>query len=119
MIFKSGGSTNLVGNLLGAGDGVYTSPLTPEAFGVRNTKDISHISVYYHPRTIMANPGNPSGDTSGPGGGNGLPVGEPPPTLDNGVPNSIPAPGVLGLMAAGLFGLAATRHRWKGRCRKI
>lgn len=143
MIFKSSAGTNLVGYLLGAGNGTYASPFTPAAFGVKNTKDISHISVYYRPRTAPADPGNTPGDTgqTGPGGATGQPVGDPPPPLldegegfelvsldpapldpdpaaDNGAPNPVPAPGVLGLLAAGLLGLGATRRQCVKGCRE-
>lgn len=47
-VFKDGQDTNLVAYLLQSpyGTGTYASPFIPGLFNVRNTKDISHISVY-------------------------------------------------------------------------
>lgn len=50
LVFKDGGGTTLVGYLLDSLSGTWQSPfvlaLFPEASG-NNTKDVSHISVYY------------------------------------------------------------------------
>lgn len=64
MLFKSGRGTSPVGYLVAAASGSYVSPFLPGAFPVKNTKDISHISVYYRP-----------GSTSSPGGGDGASTG--------------------------------------------
>lgn len=48
-VFKDGDGTNLVAYLLAnpyGTDLAYASPFIPGLFDVRNTKDISHISVY-------------------------------------------------------------------------
>lgn len=53
LVFKSGMQTNLVAYLLGAPFGVnmdYSSPFISGMFNFKNTKDISHISVYTSPR---------------------------------------------------------------------
>ncbi|MBD2022590.1 PEP-CTERM sorting domain-containing protein [Leptolyngbya sp. FACHB-36] len=49
LIFKSGNGTTLVGYELkdGVKAGNWTSPFESSLFGGNNTKDVSHISVYY------------------------------------------------------------------------
>jgi hypothetical protein len=62
MLFKSGAGTNLVGYLVAAANGSYASPFLPGAFQVRNTKDISHISVYYRPGRPSTSGGSTGGE---------------------------------------------------------
>ncbi|MDX2230306.1 MAG: PEP-CTERM sorting domain-containing protein [Leptolyngbyaceae cyanobacterium bins.349] len=49
LVFKSGQNTTLVGYLLGDNvtQGQWSSPFDSSLFDVRNTRDVSHISVYY------------------------------------------------------------------------
>ncbi|PZV17511.1 MAG: PEP-CTERM sorting domain-containing protein [Leptolyngbya sp.] len=49
LVFKSGTGTSLVGYQLekGVTSGTWTSPFEKLLFDVRNTKDVSHISVYF------------------------------------------------------------------------
>lgn len=89
LVFKDGQNTNLVGYLVD-GAGTYTSPFeNPPFLGVRNTKDVSHVSVY-----TRGTGGDIPGDTPG-----GTPV---------------PEPATLALVGAALFGLAMTRRRKPG-----
>ena len=48
LVFKSGNGTTLVGYLLSdaATAGTWNSPFEPSLFDVKNTKDVSHISIY-------------------------------------------------------------------------
>lgn len=69
MLFKSGRGTNLVGYLVTAAAGSYVSPFLPSAFPVKNTKDISHISVYYRPGSTS--PGSGTGGETAGGSGTG------------------------------------------------
>lgn len=48
LVFKSGNGTTLVGYLLEdfATDGSWTSPFENPPFDIKNTKDVSHISIY-------------------------------------------------------------------------
>jgi hypothetical protein len=57
LVFKSGDNTNLVGYLLNVAspNGNYASPFSNPPFNVPDTKNISHISVYYR----VADPGLP------------------------------------------------------------
>jgi len=56
LVFKSGNNTTLVGYLLADGvtSGQWSSPFEKGVFNVPNTRDVSHISVYYREGT----PGN-------------------------------------------------------------
>lgn len=95
MVFKDGSSTNLVGYLVTANDGSYSTPFTEPPFsftGGTTSKDISHISVYYQSSSSTG------GSTTTSGGG----------TTSGG---SVPEPGVLGLIGLGLLGLGALRRR--------
>lgn len=89
-IFKDGAGTNLVGYLINTAvaiGGIYNSPFEQSAFpnaSGNNTKDISHISVYYR-------------NTSNGGGG--------------GTGGQVPEPGVVALMGIGLLGMGASRIR--------
>jgi hypothetical protein len=49
LVFKSGNNTTLVGYLLqdGVTSGTWASPFEKSIFNVPNTRDVSHISVYY------------------------------------------------------------------------
>ena len=49
LVFKSGRNTTLVGYLLGEGvtSGTWSSPFSSDVFNVPNTRDVSHVSVYY------------------------------------------------------------------------
>lgn len=81
-VFKAGAGTNLVGYLVTAGDGTYSTPFTKLPFpltGQSTAKDVGHISVYYRE----------AGTT----------------------PLQIPEPGMLLLMGAGLMGLSLARRR--------
>jgi len=81
-VFKDGADTNLVGYLLTAGNGTYSTPFTNLPFplsGNSAQKNVSHISVYYR-----------EGGTP---------------------PSQIPEPGVLMLVGAGLLGLGLARRR--------
>lgn len=83
-VFKDGAGTNLVGYLVTADDGTYSTPFTKPPFpltGQSTAKDVSHISVYYR-----------EGDGGTP-------------------PLQIPEPGMLLLMGAGLMGLGLARRR--------
>ena len=46
LVFKSGNNTTLVGYLLDAASGTWTSPFENPPFDIRNTRDVSHISLY-------------------------------------------------------------------------
>jgi len=46
VVFKSGNGTTLVGYLISGLTGNWTSPFENPPFNVRNTKDVSHISLY-------------------------------------------------------------------------
>lgn len=81
-VIKDGAGTNLVGYLVTASDGTYSTPFTNPPFplsGQSKVKDVSHISVYYR-----------EGGTP---------------------PSQIPEPGMLLLMGAGLMGLGLARRR--------
>lgn len=80
-VFKDGAGTNLVGYLVTANDGTYSTPFTKPPFplnGGSTFKDVSHVSVYYREGTP---------------------------------PSQIPEPGMLLLLGAGLVGLGLTRRR--------
>lgn len=86
LVFKDGGSTNLVGYLidlttLGVGSGTYQSPFLEPPFDYpgNGPRDVSHISVYYREGTRP--------------------------------PQQIPEPGSLALAGLALIGFAAVRRR--------
>ncbi|MBS3953844.1 MAG: PEP-CTERM sorting domain-containing protein [Methylomicrobium sp.] len=84
LIFKDGADTNLVGYLIDMTKtigGAYSSPFENPPFNVQNTKEISHISVYYRR-------GN---------GGTGT--------------GSVPEPGMIALLGTGLLGFGLTHLR--------
>ncbi len=58
LVFKSGQNTTLVGYLLGAGvtSGSWSSPFDSSVFNVPNTRDVSHVSVYYREGSSAAVP---------------------------------------------------------------
>ena len=58
LIFKSGAGTSLVGYQLDKGvtSGTWTSPFEKLLFDVRNTKDVSHISVYFTGGSVTNTP---------------------------------------------------------------
>lgn len=92
LVFKDGANTNLVGYLINLaaladepfnGEGNYESPFTNPPFNVANTRDISHISVYYTK-----------------GEGSTTPGGDP-----------IPEPSTILLMGFGLLGFGTSQLR--------
>lgn len=105
MLFKSGAGTNLVGYLVTAATGSYVSPFLPGAFPVRNTKDISHISVYYRPGSTSpgSNPGT-GNNASGTGGETAGDSG----TVSAGAPQDDPLPILGGDLGSPTLGW--TRH---------
>ncbi len=60
LVFKSGANTTLVGYLLADGvtSGQWSSPFEKGVFNVPNTRDVSHISVYYREGTSGSTDGN-------------------------------------------------------------
>jgi hypothetical protein len=86
LVFKSGAGTSLVGYQLDKGvtSGTWTSPFEKLLFDVRNTKDVSHISVYF------------TEGTTGSGGGSS---------------EAVPEPTTMAGMAIAGAGLAAYRRR--------
>jgi hypothetical protein len=58
LVFKSGQNTTLVGYLLGQGvtSGSWSSPFDSSVFNVPNTRDVSHVSVYYREGSSEAVP---------------------------------------------------------------
>jgi hypothetical protein len=88
LVFKSGAGTSLVGYQLepGVTSGTWESPFEKLLFNVKNTKDVSHISVYF---TL----GEPSGSTGG------------------GSSEAVPEPTTMAGIALAGAGLAAYRRR--------
>lgn len=90
MVFKDGANTNLVGYLVPAMGGDYSTPFIEPPFdfkGGADSKEISHISVYY---TASSTSSTSNGGSTGTG---------------------VPEPGVLGLLGFGLLGFALLRRR--------
>ncbi|MEX0269741.1 PEP-CTERM sorting domain-containing protein [Leptolyngbyaceae cyanobacterium UHCC 1019] len=87
LVFKSGAGTSLVGYQLDKGvtSGTWTSPFEKLLFDVRNTKDVSHISVYFT-----------EGLSTGSAGGNS---------------EAAPEPSTMAGLAIAGAGLAAYRRR--------
>lgn len=58
LVFKSGRNTTLVGYLLedGVTSGSWSSPFDSSVFNVSNTRDVSHVSVYYREGSSAAVP---------------------------------------------------------------
>ncbi len=81
-VFKDGADTNLVGYLVTAASGSWSTPFTepPFTFAANNAKDVSHVSIYY--RTDGVEP-----------------------------PAEIPEPGTLALVGLALMGAASVRRR--------